>query len=273
MKKSLIATAALAALVGAPAAAADLPVKAAFSSPPAYNWTGFYLGASGGYSFNRLNVNDVDFWNGFGDNSQHNNGFAIGGTVGYNWQVRSLVYGVEGDISYLSNNSTFNGNIALQPCAGCRVGFPFAAISSKIDTLATLRGRIGIAVDPALLYLTGGAAFGHVKNSYADIAFLGGPGTNGNLACPGCTAWTDSGWRAGWVFGAGVESALGGNWTAKVEALYYQLSDKTVSVAPYVTNGNANLAGAPFRQRFDDSGLIARVGVNYRFGGPIVANY
>jgi outer membrane immunogenic protein len=269
MKRCLILAAALAAIVAAPAAAADLAMKAARPAPVAlFSWTGFYVGATAGYSWNRLNVNDRDYWDGLGDNSHSTHGAAIGGTVGYNWQNRALVYGIEGDISWLSNRGTFNNDLNRN-INNVAFGRPYAQINSKIDALATLRGRIGIAVDPALIYFTAGAAFGHVKNSYVDTA-----NTSTDLFCPGCTTWSDSDWRAGWIVGGGVESVLFGNWTAKVEALYYQLSPHTVTVVPYMPNTEQFNAGVPFRQRFDDAGLIARVGLNYKFGdGGIVARY
>jgi outer membrane immunogenic protein len=117
-----------------------------------------------------------------------------------------------------------------------------------------------------LLYLTGGVAFGHSRNSYVDIA-----NTNTDLFCPGCTSWSESGWRTGWTTGGGVGSVLFGNWTAKVEALYYQLSPHTVTLVPYMPN--SFLGDVPFHQRFDAAGLIARVGLNYKFGDGIVARY
>jgi outer membrane immunogenic protein len=267
MIKKTIALVAFFALGATNVLAADVAARPYAKSPmpvaePIHNWAGFYVGATAGYSWNRLTVNDLDYWDGLGDSSQSNHGFAGGGTVGYNWQNRALVYGIEGDISWLSNRSTSNNDLNFF----APVGAPFAQINSKIDALATIRGRIGIAVDPALLYLTGGVAFGHVKNSYVAVAVTGP-----QMACSGCTTWSDTDWRTGWVFGGGVESALFGNWTAKVEALYYQLSPHTVSIVPYSSGFRA---GQIFSQRFDDAGLIARVGMNYKFGdGGIVARY
>lgn len=180
------------------------------------------------------------------------------------------MYGVEADINYLSNNGS-SDNDRCRTIGGCANGrggavapfsTPFAQINSKVDALATFRGRIGIEVEPALLYLTGGLAVGHVNNSYVDTAVMNG-------SCPTCFV-NDKGWRAGWVAGAGVESMMFGNWTTKVEALYYQLESRTEQFTA-IFNG-----GAPtvYRQRFDDAGFIARVGLNYKFGnGAVVARY
>ncbi len=260
MKNQLIAALAFSGLLAAPACAADLAARPYAKAPAieaVYSWTGFYVGGTLGYSWNHLNVNDLDYWDGLGDSSLNSNGAAAGVTVGYNWQYRHLVYGVEGDISWLSNSRTSNNDRQYL------TGIPFAQINSKIDALATIRGRIGVEIDPALVYFTGGVAFGHVHNSYVDVANV-----NTNLYCPGCTTWSDSDWRTGFTFGGGLESMLGANWSVKLETLYYQLGDHTVEVTPYKTSTSA------YRQRFDDSGIIARVGVNYRFGGaPVVAKY
>ena len=67
----MIVVAALAAF-GTSALAADLPARAYSKAPmidPTFNWSGFYIGATAGYSFNKLNVNDLDYWDGLGDNS------------------------------------------------------------------------------------------------------------------------------------------------------------------------------------------------------------
>ena len=53
MRKFLLATVGLVAVVShsAPASAADMAVKAPPPAPviPIYNWTGFYIGANGGW--------------------------------------------------------------------------------------------------------------------------------------------------------------------------------------------------------------------------------
>jgi outer membrane immunogenic protein len=241
MKKYLLGIVTTFACAAGPVFAADLGVayKAPYVAPP--SWAGFYIGGSLGYSWNKLTVNDLDYWDGFGDNSQSNSGFIGGGQVGYNWQNRGLVYGIEADISGLTNRSTSNNDFCCTPN-------PYAQINSRIDALGTVRGRVGIAVDPALLYLTGGLAFGDVSNSYNDLQRTPNE------------FWNDNGWRTGWTFGAGLEAKWSENWSWKVEALDYQLSENTITVAR-AGNGNPN----PFRQRFDDQGVIARVGINYLF--------
>jgi outer membrane immunogenic protein len=89
--------------------------------------------------------------------------------------------------------------------------------------------------------------------------------------------------RAGWTFGAGAEVALDHNWSFKVEYLYMDLGNigGALATATTVTNAlNTPSTGlntvtttttAAFKTRFTDN--LVRVGVNYRFGGPVVAKY
>jgi outer membrane immunogenic protein len=135
LRKILSLCVALAAFAVAPSAnAADMPVrgpmyKYAPAPAPVFNWTGFYVGAHGGYGFGDFLGNDID-------------GFAGGFQLGYNWQLSpNIVFGLEGDIT-LSDINT----IAF--------GFPY-----HIDYLGTVRGRLGYAWDRAMLYGTGGVAF------------------------------------------------------------------------------------------------------------------
>lgn len=138
MKKLLLASAAALMIASAPAIAADLGA-APYTKAPApvvavYNWTGFYIGAMGGYA----NENS----SGIGTLS---GGFA-GGTAGYNWQTGNFVLGIEADAAWAD--------------IGATVGFPpIIAASYRIRDTGTVRGRIGYAVNQILFYGTGGYAW------------------------------------------------------------------------------------------------------------------
>lgn len=136
--------AALLALSGQAALAADLgpPVyKSAPSEPiavPLFNWTGFYVGVNGGYGWGKSN-----WTGGAGDFTVSPNGFMLGGTAGYNLQTGTFVWGLEGDIDYVD----FNGTAANLACGTCTI---------KDTWLGTFRGRLGIAMNRWLPYITGG---------------------------------------------------------------------------------------------------------------------
>ena len=98
------------------------------------NWTGFYLGAMGGYA--QENSSGIGTLSG---------GFA-GGTAGYNWQTGALVLGIEVDGAWADIGTT--------------IGTPaIGALDYTIRATGTVRGRIGYTFDTVLLYGTGGYAW------------------------------------------------------------------------------------------------------------------
>jgi outer membrane immunogenic protein len=109
--------------------------------------------------------------------------------------------------------------------------------------LATGRARLGYAFDRFLPYLTGGVAYGDIK---ADIAPTGQSASKAKL---------------GYTFGAGIEYAFLGNWTAKAEYLYVDLGSFDTGIA----------AVPPISVDFKES--IVRAGINYKFSGPTFAQW
>src|SRR6202790_3816817 len=144
-----IALGAIAALVlGTTAAsAADLPLKTKALPPVAiYDWTGFYIGIEGGGSLGTSNHEDrLDNPYTLGYNVK---GGLVGGTVGYNWQMSSFVFGLEGDLSWVSE-------VGTHPDDGPVVGNVAFSSSTKENWLATARARFGYAVNNLLFYGTG----------------------------------------------------------------------------------------------------------------------
>jgi outer membrane immunogenic protein len=179
------------ALAGGTAAAADLSVAPIYKAPPlvaapAYNWSGFYLGANGGGAWG------TSGWDSAG--SFNLSGGVAGGTLGANWQVGQIVLGAEGDADW----SSLKGSTTSAGCpAGC---------STSNDWLSTVRGRVGYAFDRVMPYVTGGLAVGDIKASTP--GFAGVSQTN-----------------AGWTAGGGLEVALTNNWTAKAEYLHVDLGN------------------------------------------------
>lgn len=258
MKRTLIASAVFASLLAVTSAsAADLPVYS--KAPPVavvYDWTGPYIGLNLGYSFGR-GTTDGTYTNGslLAVNTTVTpisgradvNGFIGGGQLGYNWQFGSWVTGLEGDIQF--SNERGSGVVCT---VACPVNVPFTR-DYKLDWFGTARGRIGfLPAERILLYATGGLAYGNFSGSSWTLPM--------NIG-------TWSSLKAGWTVGAGVEAALGWNWSVKFEYLYMDLGNVGGSSA---ING---LNQWVFNTKFTDS--IARVGLNYKFGGPaaVVARY
>ena len=225
------ALAALAFLASSFAAqAADIPPPV-YKGPRAvvayYNWTGFYVGLNAGYGFGSSD------WSAVPTASNKPKGFLVGGTLGYNYQVGSWVFGLEGDFDW----SNVKGS------ADCAVGI---SCSTSNTWLATFRGRLGYAFDRWLPYITAGGAYGNVKAEISVPSF-------------GLTGSTSKS-QLGWAFGAGLEYAFLGNWTAKIEYLYVDLGNFDTGPAPIVNN-------VSFKEN------IVRAGLNYKFSGPIFSRY
>jgi outer membrane immunogenic protein len=250
MTKSILFGAVAALALGSTTAlAADLPVKA---PPPMviYDWTGFYIGGSGGGSFGGSNHVDPTGANLTADGFNVKGGL-IGGTAGYNWQMSSLVLGFEGDLSWVSEYGSHNDNNNIATGGASLVADPTVQSFTKETWLATARGRVGYAVNNLLFYGTGGYAGAGVQ--------VGIKSANTNVLLASATST-----RNGWTAGGGIEWGFAPNWSAKFEWLYMKFEDKG-----FVT---ALGDGPRSAVTLDDN--ILRFGINYRFGGgPVVARY
>jgi high affinity Mn2+ porin len=214
--------------LGGPAVAADLPLKAP-ALKAVYSWTGFYLGGHVGYGGGSLgpDTNSVPLQGVFLPLSS--TGLIGGFQAGYNWQLSNhVVLGVEADASFTSPLDA----PALAPA-------PFHA---TLDYVGTMRGRIGYAFGALMPYLTGGFAWGHSRVEIDD-------GAGNFVSSPGQT-------QTGWTAGAGLEFAVGGNWSAKVEYDYIDLSRRMYDLGDF---GLPNLSVDPHIH-------LAKLGLNYRFG-------
>ena len=112
-----------------------------------------------------------------------------------------------------------------------------------------------------LFYGTGGVAYGQVKDSAA---------LNGSLAAAALTASAVTSFsdvKAGWTAGAGVEAALGGGWSAKLEYLYIDLGKTELTTAAAATAVGATVLAINGSRTFRDTDNIVRVGLNYKWGG------
>ena len=221
------------------ALAADLPVRSYTKAPvyvdPVYDWSGFYIGANIGYSWGRSGDTSSQS-NGAGTvlftsaGSSNLNGVVGGEQVGYNWQKQNWVWGLEADIQGTgergSRGFTCPAGVCTPPTVTLGPGLrgvinPGDAVpvslDQKIAWFGTVRGRAGVLVSPkVLLYATGGLAYGEVRSSETIGGLPGG---------------SNSDTRVGYTVGAGIEGAIGGNWTAKLEYLYVDLGRTSGSFA------------------------------------------
>ena len=238
MKKFLLATVALVALgATVPALAADLAARPYNKAPayaaPIYNWTGFYVGINGGGGWGRSQWDGVDKFD--------VSGGLIGATIGYNWQFApAWVAGVEADFDAAD----------IEGMANASTGFGAASAGTKLDWFGTVRARAGVLVTPhALLYATGGWAYGHTTTS-ANATLTGVAAASTSIGV------TQSN---GWTAGAGLEYAFNPWLSFKTEYLFLDLGTDSLV--------NGTVAGVPFSVSEKTTVHAVKAGINVKFGG------
>jgi opacity protein-like surface antigen/outer membrane receptor protein involved in Fe transport len=193
-----------------------------------YDWTGLYLGLNAGGAF-AANSNSAS---GGGLNATANDtltGFIGGAQIGANYQTGPLVLGFEADYDASTQSK------ALPP--GVLSG------SNEMPWVATLRGRVGVAFGPTLIYATAGGAGVEVRSP--------------NLTLPiGSTSTTVT--HGAWTAGAGIEYGITDHLSARLEYLYLDTGDiMTGVIGPPATTITTQLKDN-----------LVRAALNYRFSIP-----
>jgi outer membrane immunogenic protein len=256
MKKFLLGTVAVIAFA-APAAAADLAARPYTKAPPAvvavYDWSGFYVGANGGWGSSRKCWDFTTPGGAFiaAEGCHDATGGVAGGQIGYRWQSSSWVVGVEAQ----GNWADLKGS-----SVSVLTGFNDR---SRINAFGLFTGQVGYAANNVLFYLKGGAA---VTNDKFDI-FTSAAGVPPNTLI----ANTGDQTRWGGVVGVGLEYGFAPNWSAAIEYDHLFMQDKTTT---FVTAGPLFAPGLLFStDRIRQDVDLVTVRVNYRWGGPVVARY
>lgn len=175
----------LALLLSSAAGAADL--RGGIALPPApelpalYDWSGFYVGLQAGYGWGSSRVRIGGASGPFAPMSfriDDNLGFG-GAHAGLNYQMGSLVVGIDGDVEVLDSSGRF--------IAGGLTG------RVTQDWQGAVRARIGYAFDRLMVYGAGGVSFTEYERRVYD-----GAGLSERLTSA----------RTGWNIGAGINFAL-----------------------------------------------------------------
>lgn len=279
-------------------------------------WTGFYAGLNAGYDFGLNNDASATSWGpqGFtttfnggvsnmplsgvglsqsGSVSNNQNGFIGGFQAGYNYQFRDrMVVGLETDIQGSNirgsgNYTGFGSNVnGTNDATATSIGG--VQISSGVDWLGTLRGRLGYLWNPSLLiYGTGGLSYGGVHANvtnqaytfYLDTAPRLAQFEQGNQPFFGTSSSSQA--LVGWNAGGGLEWMVSNNWSVKAEALYWNLGNMNLATSSTAPGIGAPLWGLPpsvghspllipaqlgfGNTRVNYQGVIARAGINYHF--------
>ena len=169
-------------------------------------------------------------------------GDVMGGVqIGGNVQVGPLVIGLEADISRTTVDEDFPGEGASRRFAY------YSSVSQSMDWLGTVRARAGLAFGNVMVFATGGVAVGDV--SYGVVL----EDLSRRVAFENEVSET----KAGWTAGGGFELGLG-SISLKTEYLYYDLGDDRIK-----TEFGRGI-GVTQRSEFENSGHVARFGINFR---------
>ena len=262
MRRLFLATAGLVALaIATPASAADLAAHPYTKAPPPvvapiYDWSGFYIGANGGWGSSHKCWDITNFPGAtvvptFREGCHDANGAVAGGQVGYRWQSASWVFGLEGQGDWAD-------------LKGSNVSFfiPNWTNNSKIEALGLFTGQVGYAWNNVLWYVKGGGAVTEDK-------FRGTVTTTGALFdAANQTRW-------GGTVGTGVEVGFAPNWSVAFEYDHLFMGNQNV-----ITTSTGVLAGIPagsvFRTdaiRQDVDMVTARINYHFNWGGLGVSRY
>ena len=203
--------------------------QGAAASKAVYNWTGFYLGGHVGYGGGSFGpgTNPLPDQGVFLPHSV--TGLIGGYQVGYNLQLSNhVMLGIEADASFPSPVDAPR----LTP----------APFNTTLDYVGTVRGRVGYAFGTWLPYVTGGFAWGHSHVNIND-------GGSSIVSSPGQ-------YQTGWTAGVGVEFAVSGNWSAKAEYAYIDLSRRMYDLSGF------GLPGVNVDPKIN----LVKFGLNYHFG-------
>jgi outer membrane immunogenic protein len=266
MNHKLLGTVAAVAIVTAiagPAMAADLPVKAKpllpAPAPVVVNWTGLYIGGHVGGGTARFR-SILEFTEDVAPTGFNASGWLLGIHAGYNWQLGptpwgSWLVGLEGDVS-----APLGWHKRVIAAGGSET-----IVQGQLDGLASIRGRLGLVFDRALIYATGGGAWAKTRQIVC---------TSGARAPTDCN--DNKRVKSGGVVGGGIEWRYTPNLSLRFEGLHYifneSISESATGTSDVVTHGLRNVT-------------VFRVGFSWMFGpgdllgkspigkGPVVARY
>ncbi|BBU64197.1 hypothetical protein MSC49_41320 (plasmid) [Methylosinus sp. C49] len=257
-RRSLAATIGWVTVGALCAQAADRP--ATHDTPtPAFGWAGLHIGLNAGVGFPIASGGKLEALGGFPgsalfDLTAPNRdvlGPSLGAQVGYDWQVGHWVYGVETELNSLGVRSPSTGLFAAPASLAPAIVAYDLTSGDDGNYFASVRARLGFAVDRSLFYATGGVATGGERG--ASSLFFFGPSPGAPFYAPPSRSS-----RMKYVVGAGVDYALYTQWSARLEYLYLNQELQTRVYG----DGIAAQYGA--RQRSEAH--VLRLGLNYRFG-------
>lgn len=129
---------AAASLAAAAVTLAVTPAQAQVTNP----WNGLYVGVNGGYAWQDVGGTYDSSATVTNLTGSDLNGAVVGGQIGYNWQSAQFLLGVEFDAMTLADGGE-NINVASTPAA---------VVGTDMNYLASVRARLGWAINNWLLF-------------------------------------------------------------------------------------------------------------------------
>lgn len=264
--KRIILSGLSACLLASTAYAADMPVPYTKAPPRGvevpYSWAGLYVGLDAGYGWSNEpttigggnDLGSLIVATGLVPNTLKTDarGAVFGGEIGYGWQTGQIYYGLALDLHGADVTGSDSQLLTLTPF---RVPVSLTTSSEqKLGWFGTFRPRLGYAVyDRALIYVTGGLAFGEVTDS--TTVELAAPTPLGAIASASTQRTA-----VGWTIGGGIETMIAQGWGAKVEYRYMDLGSTNQTLS-------TNVLGAPvsFTASQDDKFHIVTAGITKHF--------
>lgn len=222
-----------------------------------YDWEGAY--ASGFVSGAFFDVEMSDLTDTFTNDSPAVNALVVTGGValGYNWLPRgdNLLVGLEIDVQ--------GGAETSQLVRFNAAGTDGQLYQNRLESLASLRGRVGVVNDNLLSYVTGGISYGNANYRATDLdpALVGATCDDPGIICAEATEGL-----TGIAVGAGVEYAFRENATLRFEVMQHMLPTASAELLNGGTTPACSVAAADECSAFFDSGLTQiRLGVSFKF--------
>jgi outer membrane immunogenic protein len=277
-------------LAGVAMAGGALMGAVAHAQPAANDWSGAYVGVNGGWNWAKVRsssdvtVNQLSGVNaGAGPvsvpsttfpgnaNRTSRNRFIGGGQVGFNVQSGPLVWGLEADLDGVNSGRSQAADVYRLGATGVTTDGT-ATVQSVMEPkwMASVRGRVGAGVGPALLYGTGGVAFVNFRDrgsyTYAPTTTAGVAAANPGVSYGPYSNFASSGHtRTGWTVGAGAEMMAATNLVLGVE---YRHTEVGRHMDDFSTAA-ANSVGEVRRSRFRDDAVFARASLKFSGLGGI----
>lgn len=217
-------------------------VPALSKQPFAWDWSGFYVGLHAGGGWGTVDWKSADGafasiltqdFPGSGSSA----GSIVGGQLGFNHQVGSMVIGGEIDASW----SNLDG---YAKCATLNAPPDSFTCHTRVDALGTFAGRFGWTSGNLLVYGKTGAAWASEKHDlYRNDT-------------PGVFAGDSARW--GYMLGSGFEYAFSPAWSGRFEYNYLDFGTATIAFADQF--------GKTSNIEIGQRAHLLKMGLNYKIG-------